>query len=154
MSSSSTTDLSLFGWRDDRTAMQSLNQLNVILASSSPRRRQLLQLVGIDHDVIPSDIDETIRNGELPEQYAERLSREKVEHELIRQFLHVTFPDGTTVNCGNSRRGWNPSRSFDSTSSCPNMERSAFPSSGRAGYRAKSDADRRHRACQLQGRRS
>src|SRR6476619_3535147 len=80
MSSSSTTDRSLSGWSDDRTEMQSLNQLNVILASGSPRRRQLLQLVGVDHDVIPSDIDETIRNGELPEQYAERLSREKVEH--------------------------------------------------------------------------
>ena len=57
-----------------------LDQLTVILASGSPRRRQLLQLVGIDHDVIPSDIDETIRVGELPEQYAERVAREKVEH--------------------------------------------------------------------------
>ncbi len=57
-----------------------LNQVNVILASGSPRRRQLLQLVGIDHDVVPSDIDETIRSGELPEQYCERLAREKAEH--------------------------------------------------------------------------
>jgi len=57
-----------------------LGQVRVILASGSPRRRQLLQLVGIDHDVIPSDIDETIRVGELPEQYAERLAREKAEH--------------------------------------------------------------------------
>ncbi len=57
-----------------------LNQVNVILASGSPRRRQLVQLVGIDHDVVPSDIDETIRSGELPEQYCERLAREKAEH--------------------------------------------------------------------------
>jgi septum formation protein len=60
--------------------MRELHTLNVILASGSPRRRQLLQLVGIDHDVIPSDIDESIRTGELPEQYAERLAREKVDH--------------------------------------------------------------------------
>jgi len=60
--------------------MKNITEVRVILASSSPRRRQLLQLVGIDHDVIPSDIDEAIRSGELPEQYAERLSREKVEH--------------------------------------------------------------------------
>jgi septum formation protein len=60
--------------------MKNITDVRVILASSSPRRRQLLQLVGIDHDVIPSDIEETIRSGELPEQYAERLSREKVEH--------------------------------------------------------------------------
>jgi len=60
--------------------MKNITEVRVILASSSPRRRQLLQLVGIDHDVIPSDIDEAISSGELPEQYAERLSREKVEH--------------------------------------------------------------------------
>ena len=60
--------------------MKSSTGLNIILASGSPRRRQLLQLVGIDHDVIPSDIDESIRTGELPEQYAERLAREKAEH--------------------------------------------------------------------------
>ena len=38
-----------------------------------------MQLIGIDHDVIPSDIDESINEGELPERYAERLAREKVE---------------------------------------------------------------------------
>jgi septum formation protein len=56
----------------------SISELRVILASSSPRRRQLLDLVGIAHEVKPSDIDETMRSGELPEQYAERLAREKV----------------------------------------------------------------------------
>jgi septum formation protein len=56
----------------------SISELRVILASSSPRRRQLLDLVGIAHEVKPSDIDETLIVGELPEQYAERLAREKV----------------------------------------------------------------------------
>lgn len=58
--------------------MPSISELRVILASSSPRRRQLLDLVGITHEVKPSDIDETLIVGELPEQYAERLAREKV----------------------------------------------------------------------------
>lgn len=58
--------------------MPSISELRVVLASSSPRRRQLLDLVGITHEVKPSDIDETMRSGELPEQYAERLAREKV----------------------------------------------------------------------------
>jgi septum formation protein len=58
--------------------MASISELRVILASSSPRRRQLLDLVGIAHEVKPSDIDETLIVGELPEQYAERLAREKV----------------------------------------------------------------------------
>jgi septum formation protein len=58
--------------------MASISELRVILASSSPRRRQLLDLVGITHEVKPSDIDESLIVGELPEQYAERLAREKV----------------------------------------------------------------------------
>ena len=59
--------------------MQSVRDLRVILASQSPRRRQLLELVGIEHEVRPADIDESLVVGELPEQYAERLAREKAE---------------------------------------------------------------------------
>lgn len=57
--------------------MKRISDLRVILASSSPRRRQLLGLVGIDHEVLPSDTDESLIAGELPEQYAERLARAK-----------------------------------------------------------------------------
>jgi septum formation protein len=49
----------------------------VILASQSPRRRELLQLVGIPHTVQPADIDETYLPGEEPAAHAERLAREK-----------------------------------------------------------------------------
>jgi septum formation protein len=49
----------------------------VILASSSPRRRELLDLVGIAHEVHPADIDETYQDGEEAAQHAERLAREK-----------------------------------------------------------------------------
>jgi septum formation protein len=59
--------------------MTKIGELKVILASQSPRRRQLLALVGIDHDVRPADVDESLVVGELPEQYAGRLAREKVE---------------------------------------------------------------------------
>jgi septum formation protein len=51
----------------------------VILASASPRRRELLDLVGIAHDVHPADIDETYRDGEEAAAHAERLAREKGE---------------------------------------------------------------------------
>jgi MAF protein len=57
----------------------SVSQLQVVLASSSPRRRDLLSLVGIPHTVQPADVDESLRSGELPELYAERLSRAKAE---------------------------------------------------------------------------
>lgn len=50
---------------------------HVILASASPRRRELLDLVGIAHDVQPADIDETYRDGEEAAEHASRLAREK-----------------------------------------------------------------------------
>lgn len=49
----------------------------VILASASPRRRDLLSLVGIDHVVSPANIDEAYLVGEAPREHAERLAREK-----------------------------------------------------------------------------
>jgi septum formation protein len=59
--------------------MKSIAETRVILASQSPRRRQLLELVGIKHEVRPADVDESLVVGELPEQYVERLAREKAE---------------------------------------------------------------------------
>jgi septum formation protein len=49
----------------------------VILASGSPRRRELLSLIGIPHEVRPSNIDESMLPGEQPRAHAERLAREK-----------------------------------------------------------------------------
>lgn len=49
----------------------------VVLASSSPRRRELLALIGISYEVRPADIDESTREGESPYDYCERLAREK-----------------------------------------------------------------------------
>ncbi|WP_376695065.1 Maf family protein [Wenzhouxiangella sp. EGI_FJ10305] len=49
----------------------------LILASASPRRRELLSLFEIDFDVQPADIDETVREGEPPEDYVRRMAREK-----------------------------------------------------------------------------
>jgi len=49
----------------------------VVLASASPRRRELLSLIGIEHVVHPADIDETIKPGEAPAGHALRLAVEK-----------------------------------------------------------------------------
>lgn len=54
-----------------------MSGVRVILASSSPRRRELLTLIGIPHEVAPADIDETYLPGEEPGAHAERLAREK-----------------------------------------------------------------------------
>ncbi|PJF26059.1 MAG: septum formation inhibitor Maf [Phototrophicales bacterium] len=49
----------------------------LILASGSPRRRELLASLGVDFTVIKSDIDETQHPGEPPYDYVRRLSLEK-----------------------------------------------------------------------------
>lgn len=51
--------------------------MNLVLASSSPRRAELLQRIGLEFTVVPADIDETRRPGESPGVYVERLAREK-----------------------------------------------------------------------------
>jgi len=51
--------------------------VKLILASSSPRRRELLASIGLDFDVVPSHIPEVRGEGEAPEEYVARLSREK-----------------------------------------------------------------------------
>lgn len=51
--------------------------VRVILASASPRRRELLTLIGLAHDVRPSDVDESLIAGETPRAYADRLARAK-----------------------------------------------------------------------------
>ena len=48
----------------------------LILASSSPRRRELLASIGLKFDVIPSHIPEVKRSDETAEEYVARLSRE------------------------------------------------------------------------------
>jgi septum formation protein len=54
-----------------------MTTVRVILASQSPRRRELLNLVGIAHEVQPADIDESYLAGERPREHAERLARGK-----------------------------------------------------------------------------
>lgn len=51
--------------------------VEVILASQSPRRRELLTLVGIKHIVSPADIDESVMPDEAPVPHCERLARAK-----------------------------------------------------------------------------
>jgi septum formation protein len=49
----------------------------LVLASASPRRRELLTQAGFDFEVHPADIPEDPHPGEEPIAYATRLAREK-----------------------------------------------------------------------------
>jgi septum formation protein len=50
---------------------------SLVLASQSPRREQLLKMLGLQFEVSPADVDETYRKGENAKAHAERLAREK-----------------------------------------------------------------------------
>ena len=51
--------------------------MRLILASASPRRAELLRLAGFEFDIIVTDIDERVREGETPAAYVRRLAAEK-----------------------------------------------------------------------------
>jgi septum formation protein len=74
-----------------------MSECRVVLASGSPRRRDLLNLVGISHEVRPPNIDETMRDGETPRRHAERLAREKASAIATRDPSLITIGADTIV---------------------------------------------------------
>jgi septum formation protein len=69
----------------------------VILASTSPRRKELLQSTGIPFDVHPSNVPEEHKPGELPHDYVARLSRDKAEAIAKHHHRHWIIGADTTV---------------------------------------------------------
>jgi septum formation protein len=63
--------------------------LPLLLASASPRRRELLERVGVALEVRPADVDETALEGESPSAYVARIARAKA--------LAVARPPGQWV---------------------------------------------------------
>jgi len=55
---------------------------NLILASQSPRRKQLLTQLGYQFSVQPSDIDESVKEAETAHDYVLRLAKQKAQHVL------------------------------------------------------------------------
>lgn len=68
----------------------------LVLASSSPRRAELLARVGLDFDVRPAAIDEAHRVGESPLAYVERLAVEKAAA-VDRRTNEIVLAADTTV---------------------------------------------------------
>ena len=53
---------------------------NVILASSSPRRKEILADMGVKYEVIPANIDESEIKSRFPFLLVEKLAKAKAEH--------------------------------------------------------------------------
>src|SRR2546423_14513429 len=57
----------------------------IILASGSPRRRQLLEMLGLEFRAIAPDVDESLHPSEQPEAYVMRLARDKARTVAARE---------------------------------------------------------------------
>lgn len=69
----------------------------VVLASSSPRRRQLLEMLRIPYRAIVPDVDESLLPGEAPDRYVERLAEAKARA-VVRQVPgEIVIAADTTV---------------------------------------------------------
>lgn len=74
--------------------------MKLILASASPRRRQLLESIRVPFEVIPSDVPEVRGEGESPEEYVARLSRDKAHAIGSRRPSDWVLAADTTVLLG------------------------------------------------------
>ncbi|HKA57835.1 MAG TPA: nucleoside triphosphate pyrophosphatase [Gemmatimonadales bacterium] len=72
----------------------------IVLASGSPRRKQLLEMLRIPFRVIPPDVDEHVLPAEKPHDYVTRLSRAKARAVVARAPGEVILAADTTVVLG------------------------------------------------------
>ncbi len=78
--------------------------LPLLLASASPRRRELLERVGVPVEIQPADIDESTCEGEPPEVYVARLARAKAAA-IARPGNRWVLAADTTVALGGAILG-------------------------------------------------
>src|SRR4029450_943958 len=83
--------------RPGDTLVGAMNAVRIVLASQSPRRRELLSLIGIPHEVRPADLDESLLPDESPTEHAERLARSKAEAIAAREPGAVVIGSDTIV---------------------------------------------------------
>lgn len=65
----------------------------MILASASPRRKELLSLVTTHFTISPADIDETVELNEKPKDYVCRMAKEKA------QAIQTLYPEEVIIGC-------------------------------------------------------
>jgi septum formation protein len=71
--------------------------MKLILASASPRRRELLTQAGLHFDVLAADIDESRRLNEAPTEFVQRLALEKAQAVFALHPDAVVLGADTTV---------------------------------------------------------
>jgi septum formation protein len=71
----------------------------ICLASASPRRKELLECVGLELEIVPADIDESVAAGEEPVAYARRLAAHKARRVAERKPGLAVLGADTVVVC-------------------------------------------------------
>ena len=71
--------------------------ISILLASASPRRRELLSLLGLPFSVVVADVDETDGDGESPQAMVQRLGRAKALAVATRHPHALIIAADTTV---------------------------------------------------------
>ena len=61
-----------------------MNNRFVYLASESPRRAELLRQLGLRFEIVSAPVDEDTQMGEAPQDYVQRLARDKIEAAVQR----------------------------------------------------------------------
>jgi septum formation protein len=69
----------------------------LVLASGSPRRRELLAQAGYAFEVQAADVDESLRAGERPDAYVRRLAEEKARA-VLERVMSPTHRDEAAMN--------------------------------------------------------
>lgn len=69
----------------------------LVLASASPRRRELLTRLGLRFEVCPSDVDESQTPGEDPVAYVQRLAEQKARAARTSHARCAVLGSDTTV---------------------------------------------------------
>ena len=72
----------------------------LVLASRSPRRKELLAATGLAFTIAAPDVDERVRRGEAPRAYVLRLAREKARAVQVDATTAVLAADTTVVAGG------------------------------------------------------
>lgn len=71
--------------------------MKIVLASGSPRRKEILENMNLKFDIIKSEIDETTIEGESPEDLVKRLSYEKAHDVATRNSDSIVIGADTVV---------------------------------------------------------
>lgn len=74
-----------------------MNYPDIVLASASPRRRELLKQLGVHFDLVTANIDETPLSAEQPADYVQRLAQQKARAGLQRLMLNKPVLGADTI---------------------------------------------------------